>query len=180
MINFLCFLAGPMIWSLTEYSLHRFLGHEFKFDNLFRKEHVAHHARKDYFAPMHLKLITATIIAVVTFLMLSLVLPPTPNMIFTLSFVGSFLSYEYYHYYLHCIPPKTEWGRQLRKHHFYHHFTNPNLNHGVTSTFWDRVFGTYKREDTVQIHRKFAMDWLLDNPEFYRSDYVVREVTPYT
>jgi sterol desaturase/sphingolipid hydroxylase (fatty acid hydroxylase superfamily) len=180
MIYILIAALGFVAWTLTEYSLHRFLGHEAKFKNLFKMEHMAHHANKDYFAPAWMKLIVATAIGTGMYFTLNLVFSFEITVVFTGAFISSFLGYEFYHYYLHVVPPRTRLGKELRKHHFYHHFTNPMLNHGVTTTFWDKVFGTYKKTDVVQVHKNFAMDWLKQNQDYYKSDYVVKETTPFT
>ena len=50
-------------------------------------------------------------------------------------------------------------------------------NHGVTTAFWDRVFGTLDEPELVTVPRRMAMPWLVDadgalRPE-YAADYVL-------
>ena len=37
----------------------------------------------------------------------------------------AYLLYSYSHWASHALPPKTAYGRWMRRHHFYHHFENP-------------------------------------------------------
>ncbi|KAF7151311.1 hypothetical protein RHSIM_Rhsim02G0164300 [Rhododendron simsii] len=60
-------------------------------------------------------------------------------------FGGGLLGYVMYdatHYYLHHAQPTSEVPRNLKKYHFNHHFRIQNQSFGITSSFWDKVFGT--------------------------------------
>ena len=50
------------------------------------------------------------------------------------------------HWRFHFRPPASERERRLRAHHLAHHFRNPRAYHGVTTRFWDRVFGSLPAE----------------------------------
>jgi hypothetical protein len=52
--------------------------------------------------------------------------------------------------------------RFLRRHHFYHHFTDPGFNHAVTTPIWDWVFGTLRAPGLIRVPPKLAMRWLVD------------------
>jgi sterol desaturase/sphingolipid hydroxylase (fatty acid hydroxylase superfamily) len=48
------------------------------------------------------------------------------------------------------------------------------MNFGVTTRFWDRVFGTYKEVEKVYVPEKLIMGWLIaDNniKEAYRNHF---------
>ena len=63
----------------------------------------------------------------------------------------------------HTHPGFGAYGRWARRHHFYHHFINAKMNHGVTTPIWDLVFGTYRKADVViEVPSKLAMPWLKD------------------
>ena len=48
------FCLGVIGWSLTEYVMHRFVGHVYGASTSFGKLHRKHHAEKDYFdAPIN-------------------------------------------------------------------------------------------------------------------------------
>jgi sterol desaturase/sphingolipid hydroxylase (fatty acid hydroxylase superfamily) len=60
--------------------------------------------------------------------------------------LAGFLRYEYVHYRIHFAPPRSARAELLRVHHLAHHHCNPAAYHGVTTRFWDRVFGTLPAE----------------------------------
>jgi len=180
MIYVITFIVAVYSWTLAEYVLHRFLGHELKARTPFKVEHMEHHKQKDYFAKNWMKALSAIVAGSGMFGVLSLVFPLEFSLTYTCGFLTGYMGYEYFHRYFHIAAPTTKLGIKLRKHHFYHHFSNPNLNHGVTTTFWDKVFNTYYEPATVDIHQRFAMDWLKNSPEQYAKDYVIKSKTAYT
>jgi 4-hydroxysphinganine ceramide fatty acyl 2-hydroxylase len=52
-----------------------------------------------------------------------------------------YISYDLTHYFLHHRNLPL-WYKDLKKYHLAHHFLDYELGFGVTSRFWDRVFGT--------------------------------------
>jgi len=161
MIPIAAFLSGAFLWTLLEYLIHRFLGHAHT-KNPFGQEHVAHHSRGNYFAPWYKKLGAAALLS-------ALLLPP--GLYFAGSagglFVGGLLlmygSYELLHRLEHVHSGFGAYGRWARRHHFYHHFHDPKMNHGVTTPIWDIVFGTYVPiEDPIEVPKKLQMAWLCD------------------
>lgn len=165
MILPIAFATGVILWTLLEYLMHRFLGHEHKGKNFFKAEHVQHHARYNYFAPVYKKALLALAVNLVLFALLQLVLPAAVVIMFLLGFSAMYMLYEATHYRFHVRGPVAEPFIILRKHHFYHHFHNPKKNHGVTTRFWDRVFGTFVPVETVRVPRQMAMQWLLEQEE---------------
>ncbi|XP_028074702.1 uncharacterized protein LOC114277079 [Camellia sinensis] len=60
-------------------------------------------------------------------------------------FGGSLLGYVLYdvtHYYLHHGQPTGQVTRHLKKYHLNHHFRIQDKGFGITSSIWDKVFGT--------------------------------------
>jgi sterol desaturase/sphingolipid hydroxylase (fatty acid hydroxylase superfamily) len=171
------FLTGVILWTLTEYLLHRFLGHVHKGKNFFKAEHGQHHARFNYFAPAYKKAFMAVVVTTVLFMLVSQVATTAATLAFITGFVGMYIVYEVTHYRFHLRQPIARPFIILRKHHFYHHFHNPQKNHGVTTRFWDRVFGTFVRVEQVKVPRKMAMQWLLTEddimPQYAPHFYLV-------
>lgn len=163
-------LAGIACWTLAEYLLHRFLGHEHKGHNFFKSEHVLHHSRANYFAPAYKKMLLALAVSTVLLAALSLLLPFAIALAFMVGFTAMYSLYEVTHHRYHSKQPLAAPFIALRKHHFYHHFHNPGKNHGVTTRFWDRVFGTYVPVETVTVPRKLSMQWLLAGEDI-REEY---------
>ncbi len=82
---------------------------------------------------------------------------------FVLGYLIMYMLYEATHARFHRKEPIAKPFIVLRKHHFYHHFHNPKTNHGVTTRFWDRVFGTFKRVEQVNVPKTMSMQWLLED-----------------
>lgn len=169
----LAVLLGVLTWSLLEYLIHRFLGHEAKTrPNPFATEHVRHHSEGDYFAPTWKK-------ALATLAFTALVTPPAIWLAgaphggaFVLGLIGFYVTYEVLHRREHTHAGLNAYGRWARRHHFAHHYSDTRFNHGVTSPLWDLVFCTWKPVETVRVPARFAMPWLKDpatgavKPEF--------------
>ena len=56
------FILSVFLWPVSEYFLHKHLGHKFRKNNLFYKEHTRHHIEPNYFAPIFYKLVAAIIV----------------------------------------------------------------------------------------------------------------------
>ena len=73
-----------------------------------------------------------------------------------------YICYDLTHYFLHHknLPA---WWRDLKKYHLQHHFMDYQVGFGVTSRFWDRVFGTeliYKEDrERLERERVEREDW---------------------
>ncbi|MDX2003495.1 MAG: sterol desaturase family protein [Chitinophagales bacterium] len=157
-------ILGITAWTLAEYLLHRFLGHEHKGRNFFKDEHATHHSVANYFAPAYKKIVAALIAGCVLFFSISMVLPGSLVLSFLIGFFGMYGVYEITHYRFHTAHPFRIFIF-LRKHHFYHHFHNPSKNHGVTTRLWDRVFGTFHVPEKVRVPRSMMMGWLVKDNE---------------
>ena len=55
--------------------------------------------------------------------------------------IFGYICYDLTHYFLHHKQLPAYW-RSLKKYHLQHHFADFENGFGVTSRFWDRVFGT--------------------------------------
>ena len=97
---------------------------------------------------------------------------------FSLGFAGMYFIYEITHRRFHVKEPLIRYGLRMRKHHFFHHFGNPSINHGVTTAFWDRVFRTYQQPKIVRVPKKMTMTWLENEDKQikpkYSSDFFIR------
>lgn len=159
----LSLLAGVISWSFAEYALHNWVGHVAKGKNEFSREHLRHHAQKDYFAPTFKKWLLALPVLIGAGFFAHLFAGPVYGSVYALGFGLTWLGYEQLHYRLHTVPPRGPLSRFLRRHHFAHHFQNPHKNHGVTSPLWDWVFGSFiPAKGPLVVPRSHAMDWLLD------------------
>ena len=81
---------------------------------------------------------------------------------YVLGLMGFYGAYEVLHRLEHVWAGIGPYARWARKHHFYHHFVDARMNHGVTSPIWDLVFGTYRKPDVITVPKKLCMAWLKD------------------
>lgn len=176
------FVLGAVGWSLSEYWIHRELGHNPKLiKNIFGREHVAHHGKGDYFAPTWKKLGAAVLVSAILIGPAVWIAGTVVGAAFVVGYVAFYLYYELLHRLEHVHEGFGAYGRWARRHHFHHHFHNPRMNHGVTSPIWDHVFGTYEEPGTVCVPEKLAMGWLVDPTtgdvrEHLQDTYALRRV----
>jgi len=57
-------------------------------------------------------------------------------------FILGYLLYGTMHYAIHAWNPPYKWMKPLWRNHHLHHYKNDNQGFGVSTTIWDRVFGT--------------------------------------
>jgi cyclopropane-fatty-acyl-phospholipid synthase len=131
-------LAGLAGWTLVEYALHRFVLHGL---DPFRHWHALHHERPKA------RIGTPTILSMLVFLVFAFVpslvmVGPSRAGAITLGLVAGYLAYALVHHGTHHWSGRVAWfNRRKRWHALHHHGARPAC-FGVTTGFWDRVFGT--------------------------------------
>jgi sterol desaturase/sphingolipid hydroxylase (fatty acid hydroxylase superfamily) len=175
---------GAFSWSVAEYVLHRFFMHQLWGKGIASREHLLHHAGNNEWnaanrlAWVGVVLVGLGIVApIAAGLALLVGLPWQVALLAGPAYIASYGVYDWVHWRAHHRYPSTAYELRLRHHHFHHHFGHPMENHGVTSTVWDKVFGTYADPGTIKVPRRLAMGWLVDDdghlrPEF-EGDYVL-------
>jgi hypothetical protein len=81
-----------------------------------------------------------------------------------MGFAVMYFTYEVIHRTAHTKGPTGTYSRWVRLNHFSHHFQSPRKNHGVTTPFFDYIFGTHIKPGKVMVPERYAMQWLC-NPE---------------
>lgn len=159
----LAVVLGILTWPVLEYGLHRFLGHVWKRETLFKREHLRHHRESGYFATFGYK-VAASIPAILFFWAIGTLATASPAIggAYAAGAAAMVVFYEWFHWRCHARAPATALGLRLRKHHFHHHFQNARSNFGVTGTWMDRLAGTYAEAAVVRIPRSFRCEWLYD------------------
>ncbi|XP_020687787.2 dihydroceramide fatty acyl 2-hydroxylase FAH2 [Dendrobium catenatum] len=142
----LLIMTGVLVWTLLEYTLHRFLFHvktKSYWANTFHYLlHGCHHKH-----PMDgLRLVfppaaTAILCIPLWGLIRLLSTPASAPAIFAGGLLG-YVIYDCTHYYLHHGSPSIEPARHLKRYHLNHHFKIQTKGFGITSSLWDIVFGT--------------------------------------
>lgn len=146
LLSGLLFAAGLVAWSLTEYWLHRVFFHWLPDASWGERMHFLVHGVHHKWPRDKYRLVMPPAVSIsLYFIFLGIfyalfgahyVWP------FHAGFVFGYMTYDLTHYYIHHFSPKTAYGRRLKKHHMLHHFKTPEIRFGVSSVFWDIVFGT--------------------------------------
>ena len=154
---------GVATWTLLEYLIHRWMGHDRRFRRSpFGIEHVRHHIEGNYFAPTWKKGIAAALFIGVLIGPANAIAGLAHGGAYVLGLVGFYGVYEWLHRREHTHAGIGPYGRWARRHHFHHHFVDGRVNHGVTSPAWDLVFGTYRTPGVIRVPEKLCMVWLRD------------------
>lgn len=167
----LLFSLGVIFWSFLEYVIHRFLGHKKIHKGLVKKEHSKHHVEVHYFSPMVGKFLLSLIVLITTSTLFYLFFGII-GISFSIGLTLMYLMYEITHRRFHIKEPILKYGLLMRKRHFYHHFKNPKMNFGVTTSFWDKVFKTYQPVEKVNIPKSVKVDWILNKEGDIKEKYI--------
>lgn len=151
----LAFLLGLFLWTLAEYTLHRFVFHfrprtpwQERLAFLF---HGVHHAqpkcRTRLVMPPAVSIPLAVLFYGLFYLVLGWVLG-APHWIAPAfaGFIAGYLTYDMTHYATHHVRMRRGVFKSLKRHHMQHHYKTPDQRYGVSSPLWDVVFGTLPGE----------------------------------
>jgi 4-hydroxysphinganine ceramide fatty acyl 2-hydroxylase len=145
------FGLGLLTWTLFEYVFHRFVFHceeSLPENRYFMVLHFFTHAVHHYFPfdPLRLAMppVMFAILATPTWMLFNIFVPTNPLLPFFAGIFVGFTLYDLMHFYLHHGAEKSQFEhvRRMRTYHAIHHYKEPNKGYGVTTKFWDRVFGT--------------------------------------
>jgi sterol desaturase/sphingolipid hydroxylase (fatty acid hydroxylase superfamily) len=132
-------LAGLAGWTLVEYVLHRFVLHGIQ---PFRAWHTQHHAHPTALicSPT---VLSAALITGLVFVPVKLFGSLWAACAVTLGVLIGYLVYAVIHHATHHWRAKTGWLKMRKSHHALHHGHGRKVAYyGVSTTFWDRVFGS--------------------------------------
>jgi sterol desaturase/sphingolipid hydroxylase (fatty acid hydroxylase superfamily) len=148
------FVAGVLVWSLTEYLLHRYIFHWMSDTPFGRRLHfLVHGVHHDYpndrdrlVMPLGASLPLGVVFYVIYYFALGPVLgePMYAGMAL------GYMAYDGTHYAVHHFKQRTRLGRFIRRHHMLHHHADHSGGFGVSSPLWDLIFRTMpepKRRD---------------------------------
>ena len=139
------FMAGLTFWTLAEYLLHRYLFHltEEDFKGGGRFSYIIHGVHHEYpndaqrtLLPFVPKLILSSIFFGLFYLFLG-----KAGAFFSSGFVMGYYFYSIMHYAIHRFKA-PQWLKPLWEHHHRHHHLIEDKAFGVSTTLWDRIFGT--------------------------------------
>ncbi|KJZ80323.1 hypothetical protein HIM_00173 [Hirsutella minnesotensis 3608] len=143
-------MFGLFLWTFIEYCLHRFLFHldHYLPDNRYGITlHFLLHGIHHYLPMDKYRLVmppTLFVVLATPFWYLAHTIFAYNWYAATAVYCGGIFGYVCYdltHYFLHHENLPL-WYKQLKKYHLQHHFLDYELGFGVTSKFWDTIFGT--------------------------------------
>jgi sterol desaturase/sphingolipid hydroxylase (fatty acid hydroxylase superfamily) len=155
------FLAGVFFWTFFEYIIHRFAFHWVSENP--RTQRVAyvlhgnHHEfprdRQRLFMPVIPSLIISSVVFIIMYAIMDVNV-----FVFFPGFLMGYLLYASMHYAIHAWNPPYKWLKPIWRNHHLHHYKNDDKGFGVSSHFWDKVFGTEfdlvkEKEDKAEVQK---------------------------
>lgn len=147
------FLAGVLMWSFTEYVIHRWVFHLepphwskvlITLHFLFHGQHHKNPMNKDrlVFPP-----VPALTFAIPIWYAYDAILPPAACQCIVAGTILGYMFYDLMHYYLHHGSPKVAYLKDLKNYHINHHYVEQNKGFGISSKLWDYPFATLITKD---------------------------------
>ena len=139
----LYFIGGLIIWTITEYVLHRFVFHYHPTSEFGKKIHfIFHGVHHDY--PRDKKRLvmppSASIpLATLFYFLFSLFLEKQFLFAFFPGFLLGYLVYDMMHYAMHHHNFKHPVLKKIKQHHMLHHYQDASKGYGVSSSLWDKI-----------------------------------------
>ena len=145
------FLVGLFLWTVSEYTLHRFVFHfpakGEKMERIVFLFHGIHHAQPQIKTRLVMPPVVSIPLAAVFFglfyLIFAVILkaPQWFGPVFS-GFIVGYLIYDLTHYATHHFPMRSGYAKFIKRYHMQHHYKTPDQRFGVSSPLWDMVFGT--------------------------------------
>lgn len=141
------FVGGLIIWTLTEYWLHRTLFHWIPDASWGERLHFLLHGVHHDWPHDRYRLVMPPGVSIPLFFLflgIFLLLFGKSGWSVHAGFVLGYMTYDLVHYYVHHGRPKHRLLRKLQGHHMSHHFNKryADKRYGVSSPLWDVVFRT--------------------------------------
>ena len=142
----LLFAAGLVVWSLTEYVMHRFLFHYHPTSNFGKRVHFIFHGVHHDYPNDAKRLVMAPAVSIplafIYYFLFAAILGTAYVAPFFSAFVLGYLFYDMTHYAIHHFQFKNGLWMKIKKHHMVHHYMDDENGYGVSSKFWDVIFRT--------------------------------------
>jgi sterol desaturase/sphingolipid hydroxylase (fatty acid hydroxylase superfamily) len=131
-------LLGIAAWTFIEYALHRFVLHGLQ---PFKRWHAAHHERPSALICTP-TILSATLICLLVFLPALLLGGSWRACALTIGLLIGYLVYTITHHATHHWRASSALLQRRKRWHAQHHRSGQSGHYGVTSAFWDHVFGS--------------------------------------
>jgi sterol desaturase/sphingolipid hydroxylase (fatty acid hydroxylase superfamily) len=147
----LCFMLGIVLWTFTEYIMHRFVFHYEPRSEALQKAfflfHGVHHAQPQLKTRLVMPPVVSIPTAIIFYSLFTLVFGVLLDLPYLVAptfsgFIVGYLIYDMIHYATHHFPMRSGYLKYLKRYHMLHHFKTPSARYGVSSPVWDVVFRT--------------------------------------
>ena len=142
------FLSGILLWTITEYTIHRWAFHTHPTSEMGKKMHFLVHGIHHDYPRDRTRLVMPLLVSVPLaslFYFLFIWIFGSYHFILFSGFVLGYVSYDSIHYSTHHLPMKGKVGNFLRVYHLRHHYEDENTAYGVSNPLWDYIFRTVPR-----------------------------------
>ena len=139
------FLTGVVVWTLTEYILHRWVFHYHPKSEIGKKVHFLVHGIHHDYPRDSTRLVMPLLVSIplggLFYLAFYAALGAYGNGLFS-GFIVGYMAYDSIHYATHHLPMKSKIGRFLKTYHMRHHYQDSDTAYGVSNPLWDYVIGS--------------------------------------
>jgi len=147
------FLGGIFAWTLAEYLLHRYVFHFNAKSEFGKKIHFMFHGvHHDYPSDSKRLVMPPSVsipLAVLFFFLFRLIIGEFMMLPFFAGFILGYLFYDITHYAIHHFNMHSKFWLEIKNHHMLHHYQDEYKGYGVSTPFWDLIFGTnFKKKNT--------------------------------
>jgi len=132
-----CAAIGLLVWSFTEYLVHRYGYHEIP--SFFSLGHKLHHEEPKALIGVPWW-VTMIAIVGIFYAIAHFFNPAMVGVVMAFFWLG-YIAYCLTHHAIHHWMFKNSWFKGMRKNHLLHHYRE-DVNMGITSPLWDHVFKT--------------------------------------
>lgn len=139
------FITGMFSWTFFEYIMHRWVFHMVaeseKATKIIYVMHGNHHHFPRDKERLFMPPVPSLILASAIFSLLFAAMGPNAFVFFP-GFLLGYLMYGTTHYAIHAWNPPFRFMKPLWRNHHLHHYKDDHKGFGVSTTIWDRLFGT--------------------------------------
>lgn len=149
-LNFLSIVSllimGLFIWTLTEYTLHRFVFHFEAKSKIGKRIHFMFHGVHHDYPNDSKRLVMPPIVsiplAILFYYVFKLILGEMFVHPFFIGFLIGYLFYDLTHYAIHHFNMHSKFWLGIKNHHMKHHYQDASKGFGVSTPLWDIIVGT--------------------------------------
>jgi sterol desaturase/sphingolipid hydroxylase (fatty acid hydroxylase superfamily) len=144
--------SGLLVWTATEYVMHRFVFHYVPDSKWGKRLHFIFHGVHHDFPNDRLRLVLPPSVSIPLalgfYFLFRSVLPAEWLPSFFAAFLIGYLIYDMSHYAFHHLSIQNPLLKKMKQHHMRHHYQEPNKGYGVSSVLWDKILDSdFKKEN---------------------------------